>query len=64
MWNKVVLCGKFKPMSKTYESVKIEKPIVDKVRKNKEKTGVPVSTFFEQAAEEKLKSHSSLKVKK
>ncbi len=42
-------------MANEFESVKIKKPIVDKVRKNKEKTGVPVATFFEQAAEEKLK---------
>jgi len=37
-----------------YESVKIKTAIVDKVRANKKKTGVPVATFFEQAAEEKL----------
>ena len=37
-----------------FESVKIKTPIVNKVRANKKKTGVPVSTFFEQAAEEKL----------
>jgi len=42
-----------------YESVKIKTEIVDKVRKNKVKTGVPVATFFEQAAEEKLKSKTS-----
>ncbi len=38
------------------ESVKIKVGIVNKVRANKKKTGVPVGTFFEQAAEEKLKS--------
>lgn len=37
-----------------YESVKIKKSIVDQVRNNKKSTGVPVSVFFEQAAEEKL----------
>lgn len=37
-----------------YESVKIKKSIVNKVRANKKKTGVNVCTFFEQAAEEKL----------
>lgn len=39
-----------------FESVKIKTGIVNKVRENKTKTGVPVATFFEQAAEEKLKS--------
>lgn len=42
-------------MAKKTESVKIDVVIVEKVRKSKEKTGVPVGTFFEQAAEEKLK---------
>ena len=37
-----------------YESVKIKKSIVERVRANKEATGVPVSVFFERAAEEKL----------
>lgn len=37
-----------------FESVKIKVGIVNKVRLNKKKTGVPVGTFFEQAAEEKL----------
>lgn len=38
-----------------WETVKIKKRIVEKVRANQTKTGVPVATFFEQAAEEKLK---------
>lgn len=38
------------------ENVKLEKSVVEKVRKSKKKTGVPISKFFEQAAEEKLKS--------
>lgn len=37
-----------------YESVKIKRNIVDRVRANKQLTGVPVSTFFEKAADEKL----------
>lgn len=37
-----------------YESVKIKTAIVDKVRANKKKTGVPVATFFEMAAEKEL----------
>jgi hypothetical protein len=37
-----------------YESVKIKKSIVDRVRANKAITGVPVSVFFEMAAEDKL----------
>ena len=37
-----------------FESVKIRVGVVNKVRDNKKKTGVPVGTFFEQAAEEKL----------
>lgn len=37
-----------------FESVKIRVGVVNKVRANKKKTGVPVGTFFEQAAEDKL----------
>lgn len=37
-------------------SVKLKAEIVEKVEKNKKKTGVPIAVFFEQAAEEKLKS--------
>lgn len=37
-----------------YESVKIRRSIVDRVRANKQLTGVPVSVFFEKAADEKL----------
>lgn len=37
------------------ESVKLSKSIVNKVRKSKKKTGIPIGKFFEQAAEEKLK---------
>lgn len=45
--------------SKTeYESVKIKKDIVDRVRANKALTGVPVSVFFEMAAEDKLPAKS------
>ncbi len=43
-------------MAKGFENVKINKEVVEKVRKDKEKTGVPISVFFEKAAEEKLKS--------
>ena len=43
----------------TYESVKIKKPIVDRVRKNKIKTGVPVAIFFEKAAEKELNKKQS-----
>jgi hypothetical protein len=38
-----------------FESVKLRKAIVNKVRRNKNETGVPIATFFEMAAEEKLK---------
>jgi len=37
-----------------FESVKLRKAIVNKVRKNKNETGVPVATFFERAAEKEL----------
>ncbi len=36
------------------ESIKLNKEVVNKVRKSKKKTGVPIGKFFEQAAEEKL----------
>lgn len=39
-----------------FETIKIKRRIVEKVRDNKEKTGVPIGTFFELAAEEKLKT--------
>ncbi len=41
-----------------FESVKLRKGIVNKVRKNKTETGIPVATFFEMAAEEKLKKQT------
>ena len=37
-----------------FESVKINRKIVDKVRENKKKTRIPISAFFEEAANEKL----------
>ena len=37
-----------------YESVKLNKKVVDLVRDNKKKTHVPVSIFFQEAAIEKL----------
>ncbi len=57
---KSVIFGQNKPpMAK--ENVKLSTEIVDKVRKSKLKTGVPIGTFFEQAATEKLKSQSKTK---
>ena len=43
---------KIKPT--TYESVKINKEIVDMVREDKKKTKVSIAGFFELAAIEKL----------
>jgi hypothetical protein len=39
-----------------YESVKIKKALVNRVRSHKELTGVSISAFFEKAAEDKLTS--------
>jgi len=36
------------------ESIKLKSSIVDKVRKNKVKTGVPITVFIEKAITEKL----------
>lgn len=36
------------------EAVKLRMEVVQRVRKNKEKTGVPIAVFFERAATEKL----------
>lgn len=36
------------------ESIKLQSKIVEKVRENKKKTGVPITTFIEQATTEKL----------
>ena len=43
------------------ESVKLKSSVVNLVRSNKEITGVPIGTFFEQAATEKLKSQPKKK---
>lgn len=43
------------------ESIKLKAYIVDKVRKNKQATGVPIATFFEMAAENELKKRSKSK---
>lgn len=45
-------------MKKQTENVKLDTSIVDKVRKNKLKTGVSITKFFEMAADEKLKLQS------
>jgi len=41
-------------MNKETTPVRLKESIVEKVRKNKKKTGISVSAFFEIAAEEKL----------
>lgn len=38
--------------------VRIDKKVVEKVRKHKKKTGIAIGRFFEIAAEEKLKSEN------
>jgi hypothetical protein len=38
-----------------WESVRLNKEVVDLVRAHKEKTFVPISVFIEQAIKEKLK---------
>lgn len=49
MWCDVLLCGMAK-----YESVKLLTSVVNKVRKHKEKSGMPINTFIEKAIEDKL----------
>lgn len=39
----------------TSTMVRIDKKLVDKLSKNKDKTGVPIGKYLELAAEEKLK---------
>lgn len=46
-------------MKEKLTSVKIDTIVVDKVRKNKKKTKIPVGAFFALAAEEKLKKHDT-----
>lgn len=41
-----------------YQSVKIKTEVVNLVREDKEKTRVPISSFFELAAIEKLKKQN------
>lgn len=36
------------------EPVNLNRGVVERVRANKKKTGIPISTFFEKAATEKL----------
>ena len=42
------------PNANGTESVKLDAVLVEKVRKNKEKTGIPINTFIEAAVEERL----------
>lgn len=52
----VVLGSTLAPMKKRdTESVRIKKSLLDKVRKNKEKTGVNISRFIETLIEKALK---------
>lgn len=49
------------------ESYKIKKSVLEKVQKHKEKTGMPIQRFIEDAIEEKLlyeKEYSKLRKKK
>lgn len=56
MWNKVVILPHMK-----LESVKLNSEVVEKVRKNKEKTGVSIGIFFEKAALQKLQREKKKK---
>jgi len=54
----VVKSGTFTTMAKKVEeteSVKISKVLVEKVRKNKDKTDVPIRKFIEGAIKDKFK---------
>jgi hypothetical protein len=42
-------------VERVWESVKLDKNVVDLVRAHKDKTFVPISVFIEQAIREKLK---------
>jgi hypothetical protein len=44
----------FKAMAKVYETLKMERTVMDAVRYQKSQTGVPVSVFITQAVIEKL----------
>jgi hypothetical protein len=46
--------GNNKPEKIVYESVKLNKEVVDLVRDNKKSTFVPISIFFENAAKKEL----------
>lgn len=41
-------------IKKEFESVKLSKDLVNKVRDNKVKTGVPIAVFIESAVDDKL----------
>jgi ACT domain-containing protein len=51
--------AKKKVKTKTPVYLKLDTDLVNKIRKNKEKTGVPINVFAEQALTEKLKSIES-----
>lgn len=42
----------------SFENVRLPSEVVDKVRKNKEKTGVTIIKFVEMAIEEKLEAEN------
>ena len=52
-------CIKNEKVKKLVVSKLIVKELLDRVRDNKKSTGVPISTFFEQAAEEKLNNQKN-----
>ena len=45
--------------NENFESVRLPKETVEKVREAKKDTGVPIATFFAKAAEEKLENQKN-----
>jgi hypothetical protein len=52
VWKSGGTLATFAPMQ--YENIKFKKEIVERIRENKKKTGVPIATFAEKAVLDKL----------
>lgn len=56
--NKCLLRAMKQLKRETSTMVRIDKKVIAKVEKHKNKTGIPIGKFFEMAAEEKLKGEN------
>lgn len=50
-----------KESQKQWDSMRIDKTVLEKLRKNKAATGIPIATFVERAVDEKLEREKEKK---